>query len=232
MATKNPQQSGSSIKQEREARRLEKVEAFKAQQRRERTKKLVITISSIVAAIVAVVIVVVALVSSGQPKPTPTTTAVIGKVQSFTGLDDAAHVAGTVDYFTLYGMNPPAGGDHNQVWLNCGVYDQPVPNENAVHDLEHGAVWITYDADTLSKDDVATLQEIGTDPTYQGYILVSPYEGLPAPVVASAWGFQVALDKVDDPRLTDFIQKYLLAETAREPGAPCTGGLDAPGRVS
>jgi len=43
-----------------------------------------------------------------------------------------------------YDRNPPAGGAHNDVWLNCGVYGRPVRNENAVHALEHGAVWITY----------------------------------------------------------------------------------------
>ncbi|HET9972943.1 MAG TPA: DUF3105 domain-containing protein [Streptosporangiaceae bacterium] len=28
--------------------------------------------------------------------------------------------------------------------MNCGIYDQPVPNERAVHNMEHGAIWITY----------------------------------------------------------------------------------------
>ena len=51
-----------------------------------------------------------------------------------------AHVAGPV----AYSVTPPVGGDHSPVWLNCGVYDRPVPNERAVHDLEHGAVWVTY----------------------------------------------------------------------------------------
>ena len=28
--------------------------------------------------------------------------------------------------------------------MNCGIYDKPVPSERAVHNLEHGAIWITY----------------------------------------------------------------------------------------
>ena len=43
-----------------------------------------------------------------------------------------------------YPQNPPVGGDHSAQYLTCGVYTSPVPNENGVHDLEHGAVWITY----------------------------------------------------------------------------------------
>jgi Protein of unknown function (DUF3105) len=43
-----------------------------------------------------------------------------------------------------YAQNPPVGGPHDLVWLNCGIYTAPVRNENAVHSLEHGAVWVTY----------------------------------------------------------------------------------------
>ena len=50
------------------------------------------------------------------------------------------HVPGPVQY----PVTPPVGGDHNATWMNCGVYDKPVPSERAVHNLEHGAVWITY----------------------------------------------------------------------------------------
>ena len=67
---------------------------------------------------------------------------------------DHDHVAGPVSYDRV----PPAGGAHNAVVLNCGVYSQPVPNENAVHSLEHGAVWITY-RPTLPPDQVALLQQ-------------------------------------------------------------------------
>jgi hypothetical protein len=45
----------------------------------------------------------------------------------------------------VYPQDPPAGGAHAPIWLECGVYDEPVREENAVHDLEHGSVWITHD---------------------------------------------------------------------------------------
>src|SRR5215217_3837704 len=55
----------------------------------------------------------------------------------------AAHVQGPIEYPQV----PPVGGPHNPIWVNCGVYEQPVPSEMAVHSLEHGAVWITYRLD-------------------------------------------------------------------------------------
>ena len=69
--------------------------------------------------------------------------------------NDHTHVTGLVTYDRV----PPAGGPHNPVPLNCGVYSQAVPNENAVHSLEHGAVWITYQP-TLPPDQLASLQQL------------------------------------------------------------------------
>lgn len=130
------------------------------------------------------------------------------------------HVTTTVDY----PQSPPAGGDHNAAWLNCGVYTEPVPNENAVHSLEHGAVWITYDP-ALPAQDVATLQAFADN---QSYVLVSPYEGLDSPVTISSWGYQLEVDSVDDERLPVFLQKYLLNPELTEVGAPCSSGVGTP----
>ena len=224
MATKNTQQSAATIKQEREERRLAKVEAFKKQQARERRNRRIVIASSIVGGVAVITLIVAAVATSIQPKPDPDAIE-IGDLKTFSGLAGSVHVDPTpVDYEADYGMNPPAGGAHFATWLNCGIYSVPVPNENAVHDLEHGAVWITYDPDVLSADEVATLEKAGPDT----YMVVSPYPGLPAPVVASAWGVQVQLDKVDDPRLEDFITKYWQSPDSPEPGAPCTGGMGVP----
>jgi hypothetical protein len=100
------------------------------------------------------------------------------------------------------------------------VYDQPVKNENAVHSLEHTIVWITYQP-TLAASEVDKLKVITRQSSYR---LLSPYPGLPSPIVASAWGYQLKLDKADDPRLISFIQKYERNPKGPEPNATCSGG--------
>jgi hypothetical protein len=142
-------------------------------------------------------------------------------------LPSATHVQGTVDYTSdapitpATGALPPVGGDHDPVVQNCGVYTEAVRNENAVHSLEHGAVWLTYRPD-LPQDQVAALSALGAD---HPYLLVSPYPDLAAPVVASAWGVQVELDSPADARLAAFVARYEQGAQTPEPGAPCSGGI-------
>lgn len=134
--------------------------------------------------------------------------------------EQRGHVTGPV----TYPQTPPAGGEHDPVWLNCGIYDAPVRNENAVHDLEHGAVWITYRPD-LSTSNVADLAKFVRG---QNYLVLSPYPGLPAPVVVSAWGKQLQLTGVNDPQLRTFVKDYRQGPQTPEPGASCSGGIGTP----
>jgi hypothetical protein len=211
-----------TVKQERDARRAEKVAAMVAQQKRQRRNRLIGWISGGVAAVAVLGLVIGFVVTSGTPKVDPASIS-IGQLQTYPDLS-ANHVEGTVDY----PQTPPAGGDHAAAWLNCGVYSEPVPNENAVHDLEHGAVWVTYDPSLVDAAGVEALRSKLPDT----YIVLSPYADLGAPVVASAWGNQVFLDGVDDTRLDDFVTKFWRSNDAPEPGAPCTGGVDGPGKVA
>lgn len=123
-----------------------------------------------------------------------------------------------------YAQNPPVGGVHSSAWQNCGVYDQPIRNENGVHSLEHGAVWITYQPD-LPQAQVDVLRALARG---HSHVLVSPYPGLPKPVVASAWGLQLPLDSVNDQRLSLFISRYEQGPQTPERGAVCTGGVGVP----
>ncbi len=131
------------------------------------------------------------------------------------------HTDATVDY----AQTPPAGGEHNPVWQNCGYYSEPVRNENAVHSMEHGAVWITYQPD-LPQDQIDTIKDMAENETY---VLASPYQGLDSPVAASAWGKQIKLQSADDSGLEQFISAYRQGPQTPEPGAACTGGTGQPG---
>lgn len=135
-----------------------------------------------------------------------------------------------------YSVTPPVGGNHNPTWLNCGIYDKPVPSEYAVHDMEHGAVWITY-RPSLPQAQVAALRAFaerqsvlsGAGQPGSRYIDLTPYPGLPAPVVASSWGFQLRLASPSDPRLQQFVSKFRVSRTyTPEYGGECTGGIGAP----
>jgi hypothetical protein len=141
----------------------------------------------------------------------------LGPVRAYADLS-VDHTDGEVDYPTT----PPVGGPHDPVWLECGAYDVPVRDENAVHDLEHGAVWISYDPG-LDRAQVRRLRDL----LPQNGIM-APYPGLPAAVVITAWGRQLSLDGPDEGRLRTFIADFGHGETAPEPGASCAGGTRDP----
>src|SRR5512135_3732258 len=165
------------------------------------------------AAVISVVLIVLTL------RPASSNIALIDGVVQYDNLS-RNHVTSAV----TYPQNPPVGGSHDATWLNCGIYDQPVHNENAVHSMEHGAVWITYQP-SLSADAVAHLRSLVSG---HPFVILSPYPNLPMQVVASAWGLQLQLDDPNDTRLPLFITRYENGPQTPEPGAVCTGGTGTP----
>jgi Protein of unknown function (DUF3105) len=127
------------------------------------------------------------------------------------------HVQGVVNYPD----SPPFGGDHDPTWADCNgtVYPAPIRSENAVHMLEHGAVWITYKPD-LAADQVDALKK-KVDGV--GYMALSPYPGLKTAVSLQSWGHQLFVGSATDPRVTEFIDDLRLnSAVTPEFGATCT----------
>lgn len=158
-----------------------------------------------------------AALNQGSGNPTDPANINIAGVQTYENLG-RQHTQGQVNYE----RQPPVGGSHNPVWLDCmgTVYNKPVPNENAVHSLEHGAVWITYQPDLPEKQRQALAQRVQGQP----YTLMSPYPGQQSPIVLSAWGHQLQLQSADDPRIDQFLSAYVQGPQTPEPGATCTSG--------
>jgi hypothetical protein len=213
--------NGKASRQARQDRaaRLEEIKA--AQARQARRRRILAGVGSLAAVAVVATLVTVALINDPPPQ-SPENIEVAG-LQTF---DDLS--ANHVDTAVAYKQSPPVGGDHASAWLNCGIYSEPVPDENAVHALEHGAVWMTYDPTKVAEADIQSLDEAIPDT----YMVLSPLEGTESPIMMSAWGAQVGLDSPQDERLDLFVSKYWQSPDAPEPGAACTGGIDAPGRTA
>ncbi|MFB7932045.1 MULTISPECIES: DUF3105 domain-containing protein [Streptomyces] len=122
-----------------------------------------------------------------------------------------------------YASEPPVGGDHNQAWMNCNgdVYTKQLDNTNAVHSLEHGAVWVTYNADAKKADIDALAAKVKKTP----YTLMSPMDDQKDPIMLSAWGHQRTVKGASDPDVDKFFEKFVQGEQTPEPGAACTNGL-------
>lgn len=124
---------------------------------------------------------------------------------------------GHVETEVAYDNTPPVGGDHDPRWLACNgdIYDEPVVEENAVHSLEHGAVWITYKPDIPSKQIEVLKNKV------KGYTFMSPYSKQESPIMLTAWGVQLSLDSADDERIDQFLASFRQGPQTPEPGATC-----------
>jgi hypothetical protein len=120
-----------------------------------------------------------------------------------------------------YTHSPPYGGAHDYNWAACTgvVYPNPVRNENMVHSLEHGAVWIAYDPARISGDGLEALRKRVDG---QPYSMLSPYPGLDQPISLQSWGHQLKLADPADPRIDQFVQSLRRNQfTHPEVGASC-----------
>ncbi|WP_406435105.1 DUF3105 domain-containing protein [Streptomyces sp. NBC_00631] len=212
------------------ARKARIEEMRRAEQARERRNRI-LTIGASVVVVAGLVVGAVVLVNSQSDKSDSASDAKGGSsgdsghfvtgsdgVRTWTGKLSRTHVTGTVKY----PMHPPVGGNHNPVWLNCNgnVYTKAVKDENAVHALEHGAVWVTY-TDKASKSDV---DKLAAKVKQTPYSLMSPYANQTSPIELSAWGHQLSVTSADDPKVGKFFETYVQGKQTPEPGASCTGG--------
>ncbi|MFG2952416.1 DUF3105 domain-containing protein [Streptomyces sp. NPDC048291] len=220
-----------SAKKSSNAERKARIEEMRRAERARERRNRILTIAASTVVVAGLVVGGVVLVNSQSDKSDSASDAKGGSsgdsghfvtgsdgVRTWTGKLSRTHVTGTVKY----PMHPPVGGNHNPVWLNCNgnVYTKAVQDENAVHALEHGAVWVTY-TDKASKSDV---DKLAAKVKQTPYSLMSPYTDQTSPIELSAWGHQLSVTSADDPKVGKFFETYVQGKQTPEPGASCTGG--------
>ena len=105
-----------------------------------------------------------------------------------------------------YNSNPPSSGSHYTSTARGGFYEEPLPDERVIHNLEHGDVWIAYHPD-ISDETKDTLESFAGQ-----YVVVSPRSENEGDISLVAWGradtFDIENEVVDEGRIRDFISRY------------------------
>ncbi|MFC5219100.1 DUF3105 domain-containing protein [Streptomyces coerulescens] len=217
-----------SAKNKSNAARKARIEEMRRAERARERRNRILTIAASVVVVAGLVVGGVVLIQSqsdkkDEPQADKKTTGkfVAGAdgVNTWKGTLASTHVETAVKY----PMNPPVGGNHHRAWMNCNgdVYTKELRKENAVHSLEHGAVWVTYTSKASKSDVEALAAKVKQTP----YTLMSPDESQKDPIMLSAWGHQRTVTSASDANVGKFFETYVQGEQTPEPGAACTGGL-------
>ncbi len=108
------------------------------------------------------------------------------------------------DRSVAYSSATPTSGSHSGSSPRCGIYNQEMPPEFAVHALEHGTVVIWYQP-TIPGDELSAIRRTVTG--FDSDVILSPNSQLSDPVVATSWARLKAYDGAD-PEIEQFIATY------------------------
>jgi hypothetical protein len=169
--------------------------------------------------LVAVVLVIIAVVNVLIGLNRPSIPDQIEGLIVYTDVPNGV-ASGPVEYDTV----PPAGGQHAATTLECGIYFDPIANEQAVAALATGAVWIAYDP-ALSETEVDNLKLFAEG---ELNVFMSPYPDMPSDIVLTAWGVQLYPDSPSDTRIASFIRDYTNGAQAPAPQLECLDGVAVP----
>ena len=114
-----------------------------------------------------------------------------------------------------YNSFPATSGPHYPIWWQeWGVVEFEMPDEVAVHNMEHGGVLIRYDCPQGCVELVTQLVAI----TEQfSKVILSPLSEMDTTIALTAWGYLDKFNDFDSERILGFIDQHLNSPEAPEP---------------
>lgn len=121
-----------------------------------------------------------------------------------------------------YNSNPPTSGWHYESPAGKGIYKKELADEQLIHNLEHGYIWISYRPDANPE----IIKQLEDFYSFGKKIIIEPRKENDQIIAIAAWGW---LDKFDPEsndklsggelkRVSDFIDAYI--NQGPEPNAP------------
>ncbi len=105
-----------------------------------------------------------------------------------------------------YNSNPPTSGDHWAQPANWGIYEQPIADQQLVHNLEHGGIWISY-RDPSDTELIGQLKSIADD--YSLKVIMTPRAQDDSRIAVAAWGRLLKLENFDENQIRGFISAFI-----------------------
>jgi hypothetical protein len=135
--------------------------------------------------------------------------------QEFPSLGNA-HIQRLGEVHDPYNSDPPTSGPHMPTIAPWGMYDQPIPKEYQVHNLEDGGVLLQYSCPKGCPELMKKLQALfvkykkraDTDKKYI-HLIIAPYPQMDSRLALTAWTRLEKLNDFDEPQIDRFIDAYI-----------------------
>jgi hypothetical protein len=113
-----------------------------------------------------------------------------------------------------YNSNPPTSGPHASA-VRTTVYTQQLPDENLIHNLEHGHIWLSYrdQDDTEAIDVFRTIQS-----SFPSAVVVTYRLENDSRIAVAAWTRLLKLDEPDEEQILAFFKRYFDKAPESVPG--------------
>jgi hypothetical protein len=108
-----------------------------------------------------------------------------------------------------YNSDPPTSGWHYAEPAEAGFYESSLPDEQLVHNLEHGHVIISYDCARLANCADVKTELRGLVGRFQRWKIVAvARENADAAIALTAWGRIAKLDSYDEDQIVAFVRRW------------------------
>ncbi len=104
----------------------------------------------------------------------------------------------------IYHTNPPVSGWHYSKPAEWGIYDQELSDQQLIHNLEHGGIWISYKPSITTPEVVENLKKVAGQ--FRSKVILTPREANNDMIALAAWGRLDKFDYFDEERIIKFIK--------------------------
>ena len=135
-------------------------------------------------------------------------------------MDEKSHVA-VGSLLPEYNSNPPTSGPHYSQTARSGFRSESIPDQNIIHNLEHGDVWISFHPG-VSEQIKEELKQFAA-----AKVIITPRDANDTDIALASWGrldkFNIENGDLPVKRIRNFIKLHSNQGPEKIPGA--SGGI-------